>query len=1102
MAKTRLRYERGLPAAALAMVAAAALAAAPAAAAVPQPAEGRVLTVEGSVDLSSDRGTSWQGAAPAAAVYAGNLLRTGRASRAAVLLRDETQLRVNAHSVLEIKQVAAGGAVRTAADPAAASTGIALASGEAWLRSKNRGRGLQVTTPAATAAIRGTEVNLRVEGERAEVIVVDGLVEFFNEQGSVSLGPGEGGRAEVGKAPVKFAVVNPEDAVQWVLFYPDWASGGRTLAPEVAAAAEHLASGAAAPAVESLERALAADPSSQDALAMLALVRVTQNQVAAAAALVDRSLALSPDHPSSRLVAAKVAQARFELDAALAHARAAAALDPGSVEAAATVAELLYGSGETERAAAIAAELRARHPDDARALTLHGFVLFGLDRIDEAEAALRRALELDPTRADAHLGLGLAHFNRRRDRAGLEELLAATALEPRLSLYQSYLGKAYHQLRRFAEAEVVLSTAKRLDPRDPTPHLYQALIARDLNRHREAVDELHAAIAKNGHRAVYRSRLLLDQDAATRNVSLAQVYSEVGFDAYGAHLASESIDRDYANSSAHLFAAGTLIALPDRHNAAGSELLTARLLLPVNQNSFNSFNEYTSLYEAPRADGAVRGDGGEDALRRASASSYGGSNRAAYFALLGAQEHGDRLGPNSEQEQTTWNLLGKLAVGRRGSLLFDTQGIAGDGGEPGTVGIALDPDSTEALPIRLIRTDAPDLDDRFDIALRRHFLGFHQPIGSRQHLLLVASRIASDFDLFDPSFLVDDLLGTCSHDSFSDSDDDALQGLYHAGVGRSQLFLGFEMRQRDHRDRDLFRCPAIDFTDDATVESADELATWYGRWTWRSPGDAALLTLGLRRETVELEESFVTINPLARRREWSPQLGLRWRLTPESSLRLAVFRNLAGHNEDRLEPSLLAGFAVRRVEDELARRDEADLAWDRVLGAGAFLSVGAFYREVDAPIYRILNDDTDIERGFSSFEVRGARADLDLRLHQRLTLFHELTLRDIDTSAYDQRDRQAVVGLRFIHPRGLFVNLQETYLEQRYDTRFAGVALPETDIFLTDLAVKLELPRKRGRLGLNVANLFDEDFNVVVEGLSVVQRLPTRQASVFVEWLF
>jgi tetratricopeptide (TPR) repeat protein len=129
---------------------------------------------------------------------------------------------------------------------------------------------------------------------------------------------------------------------------------------------------------------------------------------------------------------------------------------------------------------------------------------------------------------EPHLGLGLVHFRGNRVNDGLLEMLTATLLEPHVSLYQSYLGKAYYQAQRFPEGLSALASAKRLDPRDPTPWLYTSLFLRDQNRQVDALNELRTAIDLNDRRAVYRGRLLLDRDLATKNVSLAEIYRQPG----------------------------------------------------------------------------------------------------------------------------------------------------------------------------------------------------------------------------------------------------------------------------------------------------------------------------------------------------------------------------------------------------------------------------------------------------------------------------------------------------------------------------------------------------------------------------------------------
>ena len=81
---------------------------------------------------------------------------------------------------------------------------------------------------------------------------------------------------------------------------------------------------------------------------------------------------------------------------------------------------------------------------------------------------------------------------------------------------------------------------------------------------------------------MYRSRLLLDEDLATRAATLGRIYNEVGFTELGLQEGWQSVTRDPTNYSAHRLLADSYAALPDVEAARVSELLQAQLLQPIN----------------------------------------------------------------------------------------------------------------------------------------------------------------------------------------------------------------------------------------------------------------------------------------------------------------------------------------------------------------------------------------------------------------------------------------------------------------------------------------------------------------------------------------
>src|SRR5262249_24143122 len=222
----------------------------------------------------------------------------------------------------------------------------------------------------------------------------------------------------------------------------------------------------------------------------------------------------------------------------------------------------------------------------------------------KAEDLFQKSVAAQSEFSLAHLGLRIAQFRLKKVDQALQELQTAALLDPSDSLARSYLGKAYYEERRSPEA------AKELDPNDPTPYLYDAIVKQNENRPVEAMSDLHASIDRNDRRAVYRSRLLLDQDEAVRGSDLARIYNDLGFDQLGMVAARRSADENQANFSSHQFLAGSYRNVDNYAPAFLSEVLQSRIYQPANVNAVRpdvvgqtaaSYNEYTALFDRPRA---------------------------------------------------------------------------------------------------------------------------------------------------------------------------------------------------------------------------------------------------------------------------------------------------------------------------------------------------------------------------------------------------------------------------------------------------------------------------------------------------------------------
>jgi tetratricopeptide (TPR) repeat protein len=180
-------------------------------AAIPRkpPAAGSIINATGDAQIRLVETTDWLKADIAQDLLTGDGLQTGPLGTLALLFADRTQVRVQRNSLLTVKSVAKG--------PVSGNTVLRLDKGGTWSRAVTGGAGVQIETPSATAAIRGTDWSLTVDDKGStQLIVLDGEVVLENPYGRVSVMRGEIAYAEIGKAPTKTILVNPQDREQQI----------------------------------------------------------------------------------------------------------------------------------------------------------------------------------------------------------------------------------------------------------------------------------------------------------------------------------------------------------------------------------------------------------------------------------------------------------------------------------------------------------------------------------------------------------------------------------------------------------------------------------------------------------------------------------------------------------------------------------------------------------------------------------------------------------------------------------------------------------------------------------------------------------------------
>jgi tetratricopeptide (TPR) repeat protein len=585
-----------------------------------------LLSKENVVDASKQNG-GWSAATIGQTLATHDRLRTGEDSRAAVRLTDQSILRVDELTETEILPPQQAGAKPT----------LDLKEGSAYFFSREKSREVQVKTPAANGAIRGTEFVVRVAANGAtKVTMLDGEVELSNARGSVVVRSGEEGNVDVGGMPTKTAVLEAINSVQWCLYYPgvldlgelglsggDRKSLGNSLQAyrdgdllrALATYGRHGGGGSSADKVYHASLLLAVGQV-QKAERLLQQVRRGEPgrdalfKLIAAVTLKPPLSSAAPTNATDWIAESYYRQSQADLPGALEAAKQAAQIDPNFGFAWTRVAELQFSFGripQSKNALERGLKLSPRNP---AAHALLGFLFAAENRIDQAKGAFENAMAIDSALGNAWLGRGLCLIRQGRDEEGRRDLQTAAALEPNRAVFHSYLGKAFSNVGDEQKARKELGRSKELDPNDPTPWIYSAIENRQDNRVNEAVRDLEKSIALNENRRVYRSRFLLDQDRAVRSANLAAIYQDNGMNDVSVREATRGVESDYSNASSHLFLANSYNALrdPKRINLRYetpwfNELLLANLLAPVGGGPLSQYvseQEYSKLFEANR----------------------------------------------------------------------------------------------------------------------------------------------------------------------------------------------------------------------------------------------------------------------------------------------------------------------------------------------------------------------------------------------------------------------------------------------------------------------------------------------------------------------
>jgi tetratricopeptide (TPR) repeat protein len=1060
-------------------------------------ATARIVSIDNSVELKDAAETLFLPASLKGFVCQGDSIRVGGFSRATVaFLNSGLRLTIEQNTEWVVRQPQAQG--RTLID---------LIRGAILFFTSQPGA-LDVQTPFVNAAVQGTEFLVRVEGNRTDVAVLEGTVALENGAGRLTLTSGQSGQAVGGQAP-QLVDIRPRDAVRWALYYePILPADSREQLEQVPAADRNaqfyvrrasvmLAVGRIDEARGDITTAKGLDPRNGEAFALDAIIAVAQNDGTGALENGRRAVELSPQSVSARVAFSYAFQARFQLEAARDELLQIVPSSPAQdrvehAAALARLAELWLSLGDLNRALNAANRAVAVAPNLARTQTVFGFA--ALTRLDTsaAKAAFDRAISLESKSPLARLGLGLAMIREGDLSGGRSELETAAALNVEDALIRSYLGKAYFDEKNDAQAGRQFDLAKERDPNDPTAFFYDAIRKQTLNRPVEALEDLQRSIELNDNRAVYRSRLLLDQDLAARSASLGRIYLDLGFAQAGLVAGWQSVMADPGDYSGHRFLADSYSALPRHDLARVSELLQSQLLQPVNISpvqpqlaetnlfiltgagpSQAAFHEFGPLFNRNRLALQASGVAGGNSVLGDDVAVSGVWDRVSFsvgqfhFRTSGLRE-------NNDQEHKIANFFGQVALS-------------------GTTSVQAE--------VRLTEVNKGDLELRFNPENFNPDLRQEQDANSVR--LGIRHALAPTADLIG-SVIFRDVGSSVENPPWFDiagNENSYLAEFQHIlRANRFSLVSGaghFSAKQEDvFTTRVPIPEPPFTLTFSEAVENSPTHTNLYAysHIRYREP---VTFTIGASGDFFD-------------GRQFNPKLGLIWQIRRRTTLRSALFRTfqrptlLRDNTTATIEPTQVAGFNQVFLgpigEDAWRYGVGVDQSLSRVLYAGVEVSK----RDLKTPLNVVPPPPADpiptVVR--ADWEERFARAYLNWAPDPRLALSAEYSYERIHRgdpfseplalrfagsfgpeAISDLRTHRVPVRLAYFHPSGFSASVEGVRVHQSglFELPLLqgpGFSLaPDRDSFsFVNASIGYRLPRRYGLIRFEAKNLLNEDF--------------------------
>jgi len=1050
------------------------------------PIAGHLVSIDGQVEVQRADDPSWQPGSLDQTLCERDSIRTGPRSRAALMLINEAVLRLDQETTVQLVDISEEEEETSLLD-------LVLGAFQSFSRSP---RAMAVNTPYLNATIEGTEFVIRAEAKQASLTVFEGVVAAANEQGQAKVASGQSVVAEAGKPPTPYTIVRPRDAVQWALYYPPL-DAALEEAPQdehdprfhLHQAAQLLSVGRVDEARAAIDRALGIDPDAGHAYALRAVIAVVQNDKAAALADARRAVELEPQAAAPKIALSYAQQAHFDLEAARDTLLQATQDQPDDALAWARLAELWLMLGHRDRAREAAERAASLAPELERVHVVLGFAELAEFRIKKARVTFVHAIARDSEDPLPRFGLGLAMIRDGALEEGRKNLEVAVGLDSGNALLRSYLGKAYFEEKRDPLDADQLAIAKELDPLDPTPWLYDAIRLQTENRPGEALHAIQKSIELNDNRAIYRSRLALDQDRAARGTSLGRIYDDLGFQQLGVNEASESLTIDPANASAHRFLSDIYSGVRRTEIARVSELLQAQMLQDVNINPVQpsisetnlnivthggpaeaGFNEFTPLFERNQVQLNFSGLAGDD-------NTFGGEGvvSALYdgFSISAGAFHYQTDGwrPNHDINHDIYNAFAQYAITPELNVQIELRHRESEAGD---LEFAFDRD-----PFR------PNLDRELDQDIARAGLRYSPSPNSDLLLSFIYSSRQEQ---------ISDTIFDLTADTGFDDEGYQVEGQYLYRRDWFNLTTGVGFTSVDRTVDTSIALEEFGPVFQGSIDSDIVHPHGYVYANINLP-EAVTWTLGVSVDSYEDEPG--NVQGTFDKFQVNPKFGVQWNVTDNFRLRGAVFnavKPILVANRT-LEPTQIAGFNQMFDYPNATEVFQYGIGSDWDVTNNLHLGAEAIWRDLDAPNTNQFDLDGDTVIDFRNFRTE----DQDEQLYR--AYIYWLPIPELALSAevvFDQFESEAggltefsstpleletfsvPLGVRYFHPSGFFAALGGTFVHQEVDRSDnaldLGFSEGTDDFFVLDAAVGWRFPNRIGIASLSVLNLLDEEF--------------------------